>query len=161
MEKSRLVQLLRSFSKLEMRDFRRYLQSPYFSRRAEAFIALSNGWKRYLKSGKPLPEKEVAYAAVFPGDPFDDHRLRMLMSQLYQLAGQFLAVQDFLSDGVQPLMRLGQVLRKRKLTAQFAQAAADLCGAPGQPALRNADFYQNKYLATLEKYRTAFDLCGK
>ena len=149
--------MLRSFSKLEMRDFRRYLQSPYFSRRAEHSL-LFEWLERYLKSGKPLPEKEVAYAAVFPNDPFDDHRLRMLMSQLYQLAGQFLAVQDFLSDETQPLMRLGQVLRKRKLTAQFAQAAADLSQKLDSQPYRNADFYQNKYLATLEKYRTAFDL---
>jgi hypothetical protein len=157
MEKSRLVQLLRSFSKLELRDFRRYLQSPYFSRRAETGLLFA--WvENHLKSGKPVPEKEAAYAAVFPADPFDDHRLRMLMSQLYQLAGQFLAVQEFLSDGAQPLMRLGQSLRKRKLTAHFAQAAADLAQQlEGQP-LRNADFYQDKYLASLEKYRTAYDL---
>jgi hypothetical protein len=157
MEKSRLVQLLRSFSKLEMRDFRRYLQSPYFSRRAENSL-LFEWLERYLKSGKHVPEKEAAYAAVFPNDPFDDHRLRMLMSQLYQLAGQFLAVQAFLSDGVQPLMALGQVLRKRKLAAHFAQTAADIAEQLESQPLRNADFYQNKYLAALEKYRTSFDL---
>jgi hypothetical protein len=157
MEKSRLVQVLRSFSKLELRDFRRYLQSPYFSRRAET-VLLFDWLEKYLKNEKPVPEKELAYAAVFPNDPFDDHRLRMLMSQLYQLAGQFLAVQDFLSDETQPLMQLGQVLRKRKLAAQFAQTTADLSQKLEAQPYRNADFYQTKYLASLEKYRTAYDL---
>lgn len=148
---------MRSFTKLELRDFRRYLQSPYFSRRAET-VMLFDWLESYLKSGKPVPEKEAAFAIAFSTDPFDDHRLRMLMSQLYQLAGQFLAVQAFLGDKTLPLMQLGASLRKRKLVAHFAQAAADLAQQLESQPLRNADFYQNKYLATLEKYRTAYDL---
>lgn len=157
MEKSRLLQLLRSFSKLELRDFRRYLQSPYFSRRAEV-ASLFELLEPKLKNGRPAPEKEAAYASVFPGQPFDDHRLRMLMSQLYQLAGQFLAVQDFLADEAQPLMRLGQVLRKRKQPALFSLAAADLAQKLEAQPYRNPDFYQTRYLASLEKYRNAYDM---
>ncbi len=157
MEKSRLIQLLRSFSRQEQRDFRRFLQSPFFSRRAETVI-LYDLLEKYLKSGKPVPEKEAAFNVAFPNEAFDDHRLRMLMSQLYQLASQFLAVQDFLADETQPLMQLGQVLRKRKLTSQFTQAAAELAQKLESQPYRNPDFYQNKYLATLEKYRNAYDM---
>ncbi len=157
MEKSRLVQLLRTLTKQEQRDFRRFLQSPFFSRRAEA-VLLYDLLEKHLKASKPAPEKEAAYAAIFPGEPFDDHRLRMLMSHLFQLAGQFLAVQDFLADEAQPLMQLGQVLRKRKLATLFSQASADLAQKLDNQPYRNADFYQNTYLASLEKYRTAYDM---
>ncbi|MBI1224983.1 MAG: hypothetical protein GC192_07070 [Bacteroidetes bacterium] len=156
MEKSRLVQLLRSLSGPEIRDFRRYLKSPFFNRRAEV-VSLFDWLAKYLKNGKEVPEKEVAYAAVFPTDPFDDHRLRMLMSQLFQLAGQFLAVQDFLADEPQTLLRLGQGLRKRKLSNHVTQTASDLAQKLEAQPYRNADFYQNKYLASLENYRNAFD----
>lgn len=157
MEKSRLVQLLRTFSKQEQRDFRRYLQSPYFNRRIEA-ILLYDLLEKHLKNNSPVPEKEAAYSVIFSDEPFDDHRLRMLMSQLFQLAGQFLAVQDFLADEAQPLMRLGQALRKRKLVTHFSQTSADLAQKLDNQPYRNADFYQNKYLASLEKYRTAYDM---
>lgn len=157
MEKSRLVQLLRSFTRPEQRDFRRFLQSPFFSRRPETAL-LYELLEKHLKEGKPAPEKEEAFAAVFPGEPFDDHRLRMLMSQLFQLAGQFLTVKDFLDDEAQSLLRLGQVFRKRKLPGLFAQASAELHAALEKQPFRNPDFYQNKYLASLEKYRNAYDL---
>ncbi|MBK9013023.1 MAG: hypothetical protein IPM82_02480 [Saprospiraceae bacterium] len=157
MEKSRLIQLLRSFSRQEQRDFRRFLQSPFFSRRAETAL-LYDLLEKYLKSGKPVPEKEAAYALVFPDEPFDDHRLRMLMSQLFQLASQFLTVQDFLADDTQVLLRQGQVFRKRRLIAHFAQAAADLAQKLDAQPYRNPDFYQNKYFASLEKYRNTYDL---
>lgn len=156
MEKSKLVQLLRSLSSQELRDFRRYLESPFFNRRAEV-VALFHWLEKHLKSGKPVPEKEAAYAVAFPAEPFDDHRLRMLMSQLYQLAGQYLAVRDFLADKPQTLLRMGQAFRKRKLSAQFAQAANDLAQILEAQPYRNADFYQNKYLASLENYRSTFD----
>ncbi len=157
MEKSRLIQLLRSFSRQEQRDFRRFLQSPFFSRRAETAL-LYDLLEKYLKNGKPVPEKEAAFALVFPGEPFDDHRMRMLMSQLYQFASQFLAVQDFLTDEEQVLLRLGQVFRRRKLAAHFAQTSADLGTKLATLPYRNPNFFQLKYLASLEKYRTAFDM---
>ena len=157
MDKSRLIQLLRSFSREEQREFRKFLQSPFFNRREEV-ISLFDLLEKYLKTGKPMPEKANAYAAVFPDEPFDDHRLRMLMSQLFQLAGQFLAVRGFMANEASSLLQLGQVLRKRKLTAQFAQTAADLTSRLDAQPYRNPDFYQNKYLASLEKYRTAYDM---
>ncbi|MCF8245325.1 MAG: hypothetical protein K9J46_09235 [Saprospiraceae bacterium] len=157
MDKSKLIKLLRSFSREEQREFRKFLQSPFFNRREETLV-LFDLLEKHLKTGKPITDKPDAYAAIFPNEPFDDHRLRMLMSQLFQLGGQFLAVRGFMMDEAQSLLMLGQVLRKRKLTAQFAQTAADLATKLDTQPYRNPDFYQNKYLASLEKYRTAYDM---
>lgn len=157
MDKSKLIQLLRSFSREEQREFRKFLQSPFFNRREET-VVLFDLLEKHLKTGKPVPDKADAYAAIFPNEPFDDHRFRMLMSQLFQLGGQFLTVRGFMTDEAQSLLLLGQVLRKRKLTSQFAQTAADLVTKLEAQPYRNPDFYQNKYLASLEKYRTAYDM---
>ncbi|MCB0517929.1 MAG: hypothetical protein H6577_01420 [Lewinellaceae bacterium] len=156
MEKSRLVQLLRTLSGPEQKDLRRFLESPYFNRREEV-VQLFDWLAKYLKNGQEVPGKEAVFPALFPGCAYDDHRLRMLMSLLYQLACQFLAVQDFTQDDVQLRLRLGQAFRNRKLPAHFTQNHRDLSAKlEGQP-YRNPDYYQNQYLASLEKYRTAYD----
>lgn len=156
MEKSKLVQLCRSLSRPEQREFRRFLQSPFFCRRAEVLV-LYDFLEKYLNSGRPVPEKEAVYAVVFPAETFDDHRLRMLMSHLSQLAGQFLALEDFMVDEPQYLLRLGQVFRKRKLYAHFTQTIAELDQKLQSQPFRNPDFFQTQYLTSLEKYQNAYD----
>ncbi len=155
MEKSRLVQLLRSLAAPELRDFRRFLQSPYFNRRDDA-LQFFDLLTKYLKNGKEMPEKETLFPKLFPGEAFDDHRLRMLMSLLYQLACQFLAVQDFAGDGLQYRLRLGKVFRQRKLDSHFHQNQQEVASQLAQMPYRNPEFFQNQYLASLEKFHTDY-----
>ena len=157
MENTRLLHLLRTFSDAELRALKKFVRSPYFNQRREV-IDLLDFLEKPLKTKRPAPEKEQAFAAVFGKEQFDDHRIRMAMSFLFQLANQFLAVQDFLADTPQVRLRQATLLRQRKLPDQAGQARVDTTTALlGQPQ-RNADFQQQHYQFLLEKYRAEVEI---
>ena len=152
MENTRLLLLLRTFSDAELRALKKFVRSPYFNQRLEV-IDLLDFLEKPLKNKRPAPEKEQAFAAVFGKDQFDDHRIRMAMSFLFQLAGQFLAVQDFVGDTPQLRLRQAGLLRQRKLQDHAQQALMESATALLSRPQRNADFHQQLYQFLLEKYR--------
>ncbi|MCC6459250.1 MAG: hypothetical protein IT260_02190 [Saprospiraceae bacterium] len=151
MENSRLLKLLRSFSPEELRGLKKFVQSPYFNQRREV-VALFEWLEKPLKTERPVPDKEVAFRAVFGDLPFDDHRIRMAMSFLFQLSTQFLSIQDFQADAPAAKLRLAALLRQRKLHDQAEQQRIDSAAELLRRPLRNADFHQQHYQFLLEKY---------
>lgn len=95
MQKSKLVQLLQTFTKAEMRQLCDFAASPYFNKSREV-SKLAN----YLEACAPeFKERDLAKAVVFehlfPGEPFDAKRLGYLMNYLLNLAEHFLAIQHY------------------------------------------------------------------
>ncbi len=156
MEKSRLIRLLRSFTPAELRNFKKYLRTPFFNQRSET-LALLDVLEKSLRSGKAVPEKTDAYRRIFGRDEHDDHRVRLAMSSLYKLAGQFLAVQDFLNDAPGYQRRLARVFHQRRLSDHARLALAEAGAAHERQPLRNADFLEEHYRLSLEKNRMAVD----
>src|SRR5262245_57631376 len=120
MEKSRLLHLLRTLSREEMRGLKKFVRNPLFNQRSEV-PALLDVLEKSLKTGRILPGKEQAYRQIFGKEEHNDHRVRMAMSFLYQLTGQFLAVQDFLKNKPLYHRRLASIFRQRQLPEQFAK----------------------------------------
>ena len=156
MENTRLIQLLRSFSAEEIKAFGKFVRSPYFNQRQET-IRLFDCLEKPLRAGLPAPSKEQAFRVVFGPAPFDDHRIRMAMSFLFQQANRFLVVQDLLDDPAQLALRLAGILRRRKLPGHARLVHTNSGEAlHGQP-LRHAEFQQQRYQFLLEKYRWELD----
>ena len=153
MEKSRLLQFLRTFGPAEIRGFRKFLRSPYFNHR-EDVCALFGFLSKHLKTGQPVPGKKIVFGKLFPGEEFDDHRIRMLMSFLFQLAGQFLLVKKILEDEVQSRQKLASIFRERNLPAHFEKAWDGLSAKHAGRPFRNARFFEEKYRISLERYRS-------
>lgn len=172
MEKSRLLKLLRTLSKEELRGLKKFVRNPFFNQRSEV-PALLDVLEKSLKTGRDLPGKEQAYRQIFagrlndemvlesksasPAPDFDDHRVRMAMSFLYQLSGQFLAVQDFLNDRPQYQRRLASIFRRRNLPEQFAKTCEEAIAAHERQPLRDAAFFEENYQILLEKHRFAVE----
>lgn len=157
MENTRLLKLLRTFSDAELRALKKFVRSPYFNQRREV-IGLLDFLEKPLKTNRPAPGKEEAFTAVFGKAQFDDHRIRMAMSFLFQLANQFLAVQGFLNDTPGIRLSLASLLRQRKLPDHAAQARVEAATALLGRPLRNAEFQQQHYQFLLEKYRSEVEI---
>jgi hypothetical protein len=152
MHNSRLVTLLRSLSRSEMLGLKKFVSTPFFNQRREV-PALLDTLDQSLRTGKPLPDKATLYRALFGEGAPSDQRVRMAMTFLYQLTGQYLAVQDFLADPADWQLRLAGVLRRRQLPVHAAQAQAEAARQHRQSTLQNADFQQQQYEILLEQYR--------
>lgn len=132
------------------------MRSPYFNQRPEVF-ALFVWLEPFLKSGKPVPGKEQAFSVVFGDKNFDDHRIRMAASFLFQVARQFLLVNDFLADTATQQLRLAHLLRQRKLPDMARQQQRSAAEAISLQKSRNADYQEQQYQFLLEKYRSEID----
>lgn len=152
MEHTRLLKLLRTLSKTELLGLKKFVRTPFFNQRSEVPDLLD--WLlASLKSGRPVSDKAAAYRHLFGETTFDDHRIRMAMSFLYQLTGQFLTVQAFLNDPVLYRKKLAAVFRERQLPDQAEKTCQEASDLQQRKPLRNADFLEEKYQISLEKHR--------
>src|SRR4030095_14672783 len=98
MKKTKLTQLLSSFSQSEIKRFNSFLNSPYFNdkpRFVKLFEALAK-FHPYYESEKLTEEK--AFAAAFPGKAYSYTVFKNSLSDLYELAKLFLAAEEMATD---------------------------------------------------------------
>lgn len=120
MKNSKLIRLLAAFSREEMAAFADFLNSPYFNQRGDLVQLFE-----YLRNLAPdFPEKaldkEKAFQAVFPGEPFDDKLLAYRMNYLLQQGERFLSIRSFERSPILPQLHLLEDLAGRKLEKEFA-----------------------------------------
>jgi hypothetical protein len=157
MEKSKLAQLLLTFSKEELRELAKLRCYARFSTQGRKPLHCCGCSARPFLAGKPLPGKEQVFRQIFDKEKFDDHRVRMAMTALLQTTEKFLAVRDFLHDKPACQIRLSKVLRARSLPVH-----ANLAWKKGSEALerrdeRNAEYHYDFYKFEEEKFRVALD----
>jgi len=153
MQNTRLVDLLQTFSKKELRDFRKFVASPFYNQRKDVADLLDLVAGRQ-SSGKPVPPKAVVFEKLYgPAATYDDHKVRMAMSFLMKAAEQFLVHQDFFQEGVAVKTRLAGIYRERNLSKHFDRTIKDARQCLGRSQLRNAHFYHLDHDLQMEEYR--------
>ncbi|HMQ48214.1 MAG TPA: hypothetical protein PKA00_12660 [Saprospiraceae bacterium] len=96
MGSSKLILLLKTLNRKEWKAFSEFIQSPYFNKNIELIHLFE-----YLRkqSEKDFPSEEiqrtVVFKQLFGSESYDEKRLNHLMSQLFLLAQQFLALQHY------------------------------------------------------------------
>jgi hypothetical protein len=98
MKKTKLTELLSSFSASEIKRFNIFLNSPYFNdkpRFIKLFDALAKFHPNY--ENDKLSEEKI-FAEVFPGKAYSYTIFKNSLSDLYELAKQFLAAEELASD---------------------------------------------------------------
>lgn len=98
MQKNKLVTLLRTFSKQEMKDFEKFVSSPYFSK-GRNLKPLYNVLKKYHPSfDSPHFTGEKIFTRINPGKKYDKkrsgHALQVMVSEMTSLAEKFLAFEE-------------------------------------------------------------------
>lgn len=152
MENTRLLKLLHTFSKTELQELRKFVRTPFFNQRNEVPLLLDCLLPALVKD-KPVIDKEAAYRHIFGKTDYNDHRIRMAMSFLYQLTGQFLAIKAFLGNDVAYRRQLAAVFRERRMPEQAEKTNLEAFALQQNQPLRNADFMEERYQILLEKHR--------
>ena len=97
MHKSTLVQAYRALSKKDIRELRKFVRSPYFNQR-EDVIRLFDYLAEAVEKGAEALHRERAYAFVFPGQPYDDAWMKLVMHFLLNNIRQYFALQEVEAD---------------------------------------------------------------
>jgi hypothetical protein len=89
MQRTVLFDLIRTFSKKEMKEFEDFVNSPFFNKN-EKVIKLFNVIKKaYPDFDHPSLEKEKVYGKIFHGEEYNDSRMRQLVFAMCNLAEEF------------------------------------------------------------------------
>ncbi len=115
MIKSSLLEILRTFSLKEYREFGDYINSPFFNKN-EAVIKLYEYIKlNFSETESEKFEKEKVFSEIFQNVEYNDGFMRTIMFNLTQLAEDFLAYNNYKSKGIQEDLHLIRELNSRNL----------------------------------------------
>ena len=148
MENSKLIQLLKTFDRRELREFKEFMESPLFNKHQEL-----TDFYLYLKKNAPAfhpkkLEKKLVYQQLYGNKKYEDKQMRYLMSFTLKLAEQFVGWKKYQAQEVLVKTHILEALVDRNLEKNyqniFQNAEAELNDKP----FRNTQYYQDKYLLT-------------
>ncbi len=154
MRSSTLMRLLEKLELRERREARKWLASPLHNLRADVtalFDYLAVGL-----SGKPdALTKPAAFAACYPGEPYDEHRMNHLMSWLASALRDYLAWREWQSDAAAVGLLRSRALRKLGLDAEFEKEWRQTLAALDAEPYRDEHYYYQLHLLRREHFEHA------
>lgn len=150
-----LYQLLEKLNKTELRELKKLARSPSATHRPE-IAQMFDTLTKSLYRGKPLPDKQTLFNAVFGSSLYDDQRLRSLMSDLHLLVEEYLLARATLADEVQANLQLAQFYRQRGLNKHFAMTLKKVTSIQAKSRHRNADYFdgQLRFLVEASQFQS-------
>ncbi len=152
MKKSRLIRILRTFNKKEIRELRKWLQSPAHNQRKDVLHLFEYLFESNHLDKEKYLEKEKIYKLLFPNESFDDAKIRQVIHFLFKAVEGFLIYQELMEDEVRSEITLASVYRKRRLSKLCETALKNSETLHYKQEHRNAHFFRNDYLLRLEQY---------
>lgn len=145
MHQSKLLSLLKTLSKEELRQLGDFLDSPYFNTNKQV-QKLYN----YLKRSHPVYvapklKKEAAFAKVFPEiKGYDDTRMRQVMFKMTRLVEEFMVAQEVWEKKKYKQRLLIQSLGKRNLYKYFVKEIEGRLKELGDLPAKDMEDYQEQ-----------------
>jgi hypothetical protein len=150
---TKLVQILAALSPREFKSFEQYVASPYFNRNKQVGELLD-----IIKPFHPTYDntkftREYVFTKLFgKGQPFNEAKLRYVLSDLTLLLESFLSVDEFLQNPQEQKYFLVKSLRERNMDKYFLQHLEEAHAQNNKPGLADSDFYFYNYLFNEQSY---------
>ena len=121
MQNTKLIQLLKTFSHQEFRQFRDFVNSPFYNKNKNVISLLNVLKKYYPEFGNSLPNEEMIFKTVFDKEVYDYFKLKNIVSDLLVLGKEFLSASMFNRNEHIKNKFLLEQLRDRNLDSMFLQ----------------------------------------
>lgn len=156
MNHSNLVELFKTLTTKELKDFSAFLDSPYFAKgkyRKEV-VKLFEILAKYTPEGldKVDLNKDKIYKRVFPGDPPMEGRLERVMMELLKSLRIFLQVDHYLENEHDGTADFIEILMHRQLSQRAANAARTLSDDLIKTPVKSAETYALLFKASKLSY---------
>jgi hypothetical protein len=155
LQNSKLIILLESLKNKERKQFRAYLESPYFNRNELQIRLFDEIDEHYFNLGNRALSKAYLWSRIFGEKPYEDAQLRIMMSDQLKMAEHFLSLQAFDQDANLQQRKLLEELNKRSLHKHFQSSYRKLETRRHKSKNRHAEFYLDEHLLLEEQKRFA------
>ncbi|MCB0819231.1 MAG: hypothetical protein KDC13_01315 [Bacteroidetes bacterium] len=164
MQASKLIQILSSLSKKELKEFQTFVASPFFNKNQNLVLFLDNLCLYSGDFASSELNKEEFFAKHYPDEVFEEQKLRYLQSDLTKLLEEFLTILEFQQDKFRKKYYLMQSLNKRNQDKYFLQELESVRQLNNKEPYRDSVYFFNEhqiselaYQYTSEKRNRAFD----
>ncbi|MCB0722263.1 MAG: hypothetical protein KDC42_08160 [Ignavibacteriae bacterium] len=162
---SKIFDILRTFSREEFKDFRKFLNSPYFISREK----LSELYDLLLKHARHKDFRSVdasfLYMKLFPGEfrerGYSDSTMRFFLNALYHAAEDFLAVRAFRKKDMLRCELLREELLSKGLYGPFSINLASAEKHLNESNISDPAFYLLRYNLEQEKLNISNVMSGQ
>jgi hypothetical protein len=163
MEKTLLYEALSSLSPAELREFGKFVRSPFFNLKPQ-LVALFDYFHQCRENGEK-PDTEQAYSAleraIVPSPkgrkrhkaPDADQKLRLANSSLLALLEKYLAYKEKFEDADRAKIRVAAAYRKRNLGKHFQIVWREARQGRERLPWRHADYFHDLNLLEWEQYQ--------
>lgn len=151
MTSSLLIRALKQLPSKECRAFTDYVRCPLFNRRAEVTLLCEHLVAHIGKPSAEVFSAERLFEVSFPGETYDNRRLRHLMSYLLEHLRAYIALLDWQSDKGAQQQTLIHALRNRGMDKLFDKALGKAENHRDREPLRDARHHFRQYQLHQEK----------
>lgn len=150
MKKTKLVKLLSTFSRSEIKEFRDFVMSPFYNTNKNV-ISLNEALMKFHPGyDSKLFTEEHIYSEVFGAGKFDYFKIKNISSDLYNLALGYLRLVSNPSTEFTGDYNLIVQLRQRKLFNLHKKTVLSLSDNFRKKELKGSEFLYDNYLLTKE-----------
>ena len=142
-----------TLQKPELRDFDRFVRSPFFNRK-EQLWRLSD-YLRDCLDNQRLPNPEAGFAAAYPYLAFDGQKMRLAHSDLLELLEHYWMYREKFADPDRAKIRLAGAYRKRNLPKHAQIALREARRSREQQPWRHAEHFEDLHRIELEQFQSA------
>ena len=125
MKDTKLIQILKTFTKEEIKEFEKFVASPYFSRGRNLKPLFKILRTSHPHFNNPIFTYESIFKSLYPEEKNNKLRaenvLRVLSSELVKLAEEFLTYEQMKSNKLRMRNILLEVYINKKLNKQFVK----------------------------------------
>jgi hypothetical protein len=139
MKKSKLIELLGSFSGREWSNFQDFVASPYFNKN-QAVTALCVLLREQAPAFESV-ERPVIFRQIFPEQPYQDALLNHTMSFLLKLAEQFIGQTQYEQHAFAGAQYTLKGLLERGLDKHYHYLYEKTARQQNEVPLRNAQYH--------------------
>ncbi|HEY3252131.1 MAG TPA: hypothetical protein VGK25_13555, partial [Ignavibacteria bacterium] len=149
-KKISILEILKTFSKNELKEFEKFIKSPYFIKNLKVSPnALFKLYKELLKYYPHFDENKLnkrnLFEKIYPESVYKDEIMRNLISALVRLAEDYMSYSLFKNDEFERKKYLLLNLNKHKLDKLFERHEKNVSGLIEQNKT-NTDYFINKHI---------------
>lgn len=147
---SRLITLLSSLDKEEFKELQDFVNSPFHNKNTKAIQLIGVLEKYYPDFNSPKLSRETLHAKIFKGQSFNDLDIRRTMSQLYQVAENYIGWKEMIKKPVSLKVAQMRAYRQKGLQKHFAKNSREASEIL-ETEKYDLDFYYNQYCIEQER----------
>ena len=157
MESTKLTAMLRTFDTKEMKEFEKFITSPYHSGSRDLMPLFTEIKKFYPKFNSPKFTKEEIFKKAFKGKKFDEGYFRKMLSFLYKMGEDFLVELELKEKRTERNLLLLRQFRMREMESAFLGLSESIDKDLQLKDHKLEDYYSNRLRYTMEKFEYYYE----